>query len=213
MTTEEISGGDEAVSPCQAPQTLCPSASQEPVPASIRVISLLAFGIFVFFGAKTKHWVSEVGLAFVTGGALFATPQLVAALIASAGGKRTSAFKSRLREVTFIGVIVLGILVFKARPRGLDAWKLGVLFAAALLEVVIVLVVVPFWLAGGATTLFPPEESNWLTRLMGKLAPCLRKVTNPPVRWVATIEEDAGFLILGAGLFLIGAIMQFIAGA
>ena len=209
MATKEISG-NEARTPQEA-ETSDSLTAQEPVPASIRIMSLLAFAILVCFGVTTKNWVPELGLAFVTGGALLATPQLVAVLIA--GSKRTSAFKIHLKRVTFIGVVVLGYLVFKARPKGLEWWQLAVLFLAALLEVVMVLVVVPFWLGDSAKTVFSSEQPNWFSRLTGKLMCFLREAIKKPESWVATIEEDNGFLILGAGLFLVGTMMQFIAGA
>jgi hypothetical protein len=214
VATRKSSDGDVLATPSiQAPQTLDPAEAQEPVPASIRVMSLLAFAIFAFFGAKTEHWVPEVGLAFVTGGTLFATPQLAAALIASAGDKQSSAFKTHLRRVIFVGVIALGILIFKARPPGLNGLKLAILFAAALLEVVMVIGVAPFWLGDVANTVLSSEEPNWFSRFVGKLRRCVRNVTKIPQRWIATIEEDDGFLIVGAGLFLVGTIMQFLAGA
>jgi hypothetical protein len=195
------------------PQSSDMDGEQEPVPASIRVISLVALAIFVAFGWTTKHRVPELGLAFVTGGALLATPQLVAALVASQDRERASVFTTRLRTIAFLGVIGLGILVFKDRPHGLAVWKLGLLFAAALLELLTVLIVVPYWVAGSARILFPPGESNRLTRMTEKLAPCLRTVAEAPAKGIAAIEEDDGFLILGAALFLAGTIMQFIAGA
>ncbi len=215
MATKTTSEGDEVLAPpsIQAPQTLDPAEAQEPVPAGVRAMSLLAFAIFAFFGAKTEHWVPEVGLAFVTGGTLFATPQLAAALIASAGGKQSSVFKTHLRRVIFVAVIALGILIFKARPPGLNGLKLAVLFAAALLEVVMVIGVGPFWLGDIANTLLSSDEPNWFSRFVGKLRRCVRKVTKLPQRWIVTIEADDGFLIVGAGLFLIGTIMQFLAGA
>lgn len=211
MATEMIPDGNGTSAPSQAPQTLDKSAAQEPVPASIRVMSLLAFAIFAIFGATTKNWVPELGLAFVTGGALLATPQLVAVLVASR--KRSSAFSIHLRRVTFLGVIVLGILVFKARPQRLAEWKLFVLFAAALLEVLILLVLVPFWLGGSAKTVFSSEKPSRFSHFMGKVIGSARRVIEVPERWVATVEEDNGFLILGAGLFLVGTMMQFVAGA
>lgn len=213
MATKEISSGDEAVTPNKTSQTLDPAETQQPAPASVRVMSLLAFALFAFFGAKTKHWVPEVGLALVTGGALFATPPLVAVLIASKGGEQSSTFKNHLRKVIFVATIALGILVFKARPPGLSGLKLAILFAAGLLEVVIIIGVAPFWLGDMANTAFSSEKPNWFSRLVSKLRRCIRSITKVPERWIATIEKDDGFLILGAGLFLVGTIMQFLAGA
>jgi hypothetical protein len=185
------------------PQPLSTPDERPPVSVTTRVASFLAFAIFVVFGALAKKRASELGLAFVTGGALFATPQLVEALIVSPRGKQTSAFRTHLRTVAVLGAIGLGIVIFTGSHRGISTWKLVVLFVAGLLEVEMALGVVPFWLGRSVSILF-----GWK-----KLKGWLDKLTAIPRRFIAAVEKDGGFFVLGAVLFLVGTIIQFIAGA
>jgi hypothetical protein len=180
----------------------CPTAEQggeAPVSLATRTATVLIAVEIVVFAAIGENWLPELGLAFIAGGTLLATPSLIAPLVAS-----NKFFAVYLRIVAILAAIAVILAVLGVRGGHINiadysSLEFIALMATAVAELIL-LAIVPLWF--------------WTTTREALSSPGNQRSTAPHARtWHGRVEDKRVFAQLGALLFMAGVLMQFIAGS
>jgi len=187
------------------PNSLGASTSPPPerVAPSVRLTSVVAFLIFSALGATARHALPELGLAFVTGSAMFVTPDIIEAIVSSKS-QRWGKPMTYIKTIALLALIAVSIVGFGAGTHELSSWKLGLLVVLAALELTLLFAIVPLYLLKIGNTLFE-RGVRWI-------AIQLHRLSKKPLTRLEHFEDNQGFFALGAGLFFLGTTLQFIAG-
>lgn len=182
---------------------------KEAVRPAVRITSVLVSIVILSLAAIGPNKTAQLGLASIAGGTLLLTPQVIEAFF---GSDTTTRFgETYLRVVTLLtctGVILalLGVDAGKIYFPGINSLKLTVLIIAAILEVTITFGLLPVWLVKSG-------RDAMSRRRVDVLDDRWERCTSKPRSWLAKIEDGRHFARLGGLLFLIGIILQFIAGS
>jgi magnesium-transporting ATPase (P-type) len=182
-------------------------------PVGVRVVSFLVLAILTIYATNTQHELAELGLAFVTGGTLFLTPELIRVLVRAntSNVKRSSASTTYVTAITLIATILVVLAVVGVGPirlahQGLSGARLILVVALFIAEVIVIAGVVPLWIKRWPRMFFSPESLA-----KGRAWLCQR--AHPPLAAFRWVEKNGWFVFLGGALFFVGTILQFIAGA
>jgi hypothetical protein len=204
-----------APTPASPSPTPKKTTTDKDTPVGVRIVSGIVLAIFIISATHTphSHEVAELGLAFVTGGTLFLSPQLVGVLVAAdtSDDKRSSAGKVYLISLTLISTIVIvlavvGVGPFQLQHQGLSGTRLVLVVALLIVQIVLSLGAVLLWLARWPSIFFSPES---LATRRDQLRACV----HPLLIVFHHAERRSWFVFLGGALFLVGTMFQFIAGA